>query len=103
MRIFKKFMSKNFLLTLISGIFSLCAALSGLGGEVGTVCSFICAFASPVIYVIAEGVIDAKALSLVSESVSDASEILSGLDKDKKENDGEDNNENIGKGDDIIA
>ena len=76
MNIIKKFLSRKFILTLISAVFSLTFALSGIGGDVGTVCSVVAAFSAPTIYVITEGKIDSKALLMLSESASKASEIV---------------------------
>lgn len=75
MNIIKKFLSRKFILTLISAAFSILFALGGIGGDVGTVCSVVAAFFAPIIYVITEGKIDSKALSMLSESARKASEI----------------------------
>ena len=76
MKIIKKFLSRKFILTLISSAFSVAFALSGLGGSVGTICSIVAAFFAPIIYVIPEGKIDSAALSMLSESAQKASEIV---------------------------
>jgi len=78
----KKFLSRKFILTLISSAFSIVFALSGVGGDVGSVCSIIALFSAPVIYVITEGKIDAKALSMLSESADKASDIMKNTDTD---------------------
>lgn len=76
MNIIKKFLSRKFILTLLSSVFSIAFALSGIGGDVGEVCSVIAAFSAPVIYVITEGKIDREALLMLSESVLKASEAV---------------------------
>ena len=93
MNIIKKFLSRKFMLALISSIFSMAFALCGVGGNIGTICSVVAAFCTPVIYVVTEGRIDSKALLVLSESAKKASEIL-----EKEETDFTD--ENIMKGDD---
>ena len=70
----KKFLSRKFLLTLASVIFSLVALFSGMLGDLGTALTVISAFAAPIAYVITEGRIDAKALSMLSEAAKEASE-----------------------------
>ena len=80
MSIIKKFLSRKFILTVLSSAFSIVFALSGALGETGTVFSVIAAFFAPVIYVVTEGRIDAKALSMISESVDKVSEIIENKD-----------------------
>lgn len=82
MNIIKKFLSRKFILTLLSSVFSTAFALSGIGGEVGTVCSVIAAFCTPIIYVVTEGKIDSAALSMLSESAQKASEIVKNKETD---------------------
>ena len=90
MGIIKKFLSRKFILTVISAIFSLVFALSGAGGEIGTLCSVVASFSAPVIYVITEGKIDAKALTMISESVDKVSEIIGNKEcENEAEGDGE--------------
>ena len=72
----KKFLSRKFLLTLLSSLFAACVALSGVSGEIGSICSLIAAFATPVCYVVTEGKIDAASLRMTSDSLKKASEIL---------------------------
>ena len=76
MKIIKKLLSRKFILTLISAVFSVVFAFSGVGGDVGAVCSVIAAFSAPIVYVVTEGKIDEKALSMISESADKVSEIL---------------------------
>jgi predicted PurR-regulated permease PerM len=82
LKIIKKFLSRKFILTLISSAFSVAFALSGLGGSVGTICSIVAAFSAPIIYVITEGKIDSAALSMLSESAQKASEIVKNKETD---------------------
>lgn len=76
MNIIKKFLSRKFILTLISSVFSIAFALSGVGGDMGTICSVVAAFCAPVVYVVTEGKIDREALLMLSESALKASEIV---------------------------
>ncbi len=89
MSIIKKFLSRKFILTVVSATFSIVFALSGAGGEIGSVCSVIAAFSAPVIYVVTEGRIDAKALSMISESADKVSKII----ENKDEHHGEEGDE----------
>lgn len=73
---FKRFLSRKFLLTVLACILSVVFALSGSAGDIGTLCSVIAAFITPITYIITEGKIDAKALEGISESAKAASEIL---------------------------
>lgn len=85
MNIIKKFLSRKFILTLISSVFSIAFALSGVGGNMGTICSIIAAFCAPVIYVVTEGKIDSAALSMLSESALKASEIMKSKDSENSQ------------------
>lgn len=76
MNVIKKLFSRKFILASLAVIFSMAFALSGVGGEIGTVCSMIAAFLSPMIYIIVEGRIDEKALKVISEAAKDISEEL---------------------------
>lgn len=89
MNIIKKFLSRKFILTVISVAFSLVFALSGVGGDIGAVCSVVAAFFAPIIYVITEGKIDSKALLMLSESACKASEIVKNKDSESSQ-EGED-------------
>lgn len=82
MKIIKKFLSRKFILTLLSSAFSVVFALSGIGGDIGTICSVVAAFCAPVIYVVTEGKIDSAALSMLSESAQKASEIVKNKDSE---------------------
>lgn len=79
----KKFLSRKFLLAFVSSVFAAVAALCGVAGEVGSICSLIAAFAVPICYVVTEGKIDAAALDMIAQSAKKASEILGSTDEDK--------------------
>ncbi len=72
----KKFLSRKFLLTFASLVISLAALFSGMLGDVGSALAVISAFVSPAIYVITEGKIDQKALSMISDAAKEASECV---------------------------
>ena len=48
---------------------SIAGALNGLGGDVGTVACIVGAIASPLVYVLTEGAIDAAAVDKTADSV----------------------------------
>ena len=73
----KKLLSRKFILALVAAVFSVILALSGAGGEIGTVCSVVAAFIAPITYVLTEGRLDAKALEMISESAKEASKAIS--------------------------
>ncbi|MDO4743165.1 MAG: hypothetical protein Q4B04_03915 [bacterium] len=72
----KKFLSRKFLLSLISMLVGIAGVLSDLGGRTGLIAGIILAVASPITYIITEGVLDAKAIQLSSQAVNEVSDIL---------------------------
>ena len=83
----EKFKSRKFILTLVAIILGVVAALAELGGEIGAICGVIAAIASPLVYIIVEGNIDAKTVTLGKEITSEVVEILKGS-NDTTENGG---------------
>lgn len=72
----EKFTSRKFILTVVTMILGVVTALAELGGEIGTACGIIAAIASPLVYIIVEGNIDAKAVGLVTEATKEIVEML---------------------------
>lgn len=65
----EKFKSRKFILAVAGMVLGVVTALTELGGTVGTVCGIIAAIASPMIYIIVEGNVDAKAVQLTKDAV----------------------------------
>lgn len=65
----EKFKSRKFILAVVTMILGVVAALTELGGTVGAVCGIIAAIASPILYIIVEGNVDAKAVQLTKDAV----------------------------------
>ena len=65
----EKFKSRKLWITLLSTIVSIAGALMALGGTAGTVCFIIGAVITPIIYVLTEGSIDKKAVTLTVEAI----------------------------------
>lgn len=72
----EKLKSRKFILAVVAMILGVVTALAELGGEVGTICGIIAAVVSPMVYIIVEGNIDAKAVGLVKEATGKVVEIL---------------------------
>lgn len=72
----EKFKSRKFILAIVAMILGVVTALSELGGEIGTACGIIAAVASPIVYIIVEGNVDAKAVGLVTGATETIVEIL---------------------------
>ena len=66
----EKFKSRKFILAVVTMVIGVVTALTELGGTVGTVCGIIAAIASPMLYIIVEGNVDAKAVQLTKDAVS---------------------------------
>lgn len=76
----KQFTSRKFLLSFFTIVVAITGALSGIGGNVGTVSCIIGAIASCLVYTITEGVIDAKSVIATTKEVK---ELVEELNKDK--------------------
>ena len=67
-----KFLSRKFILSALTMVITIAGALSGIGGNVGTISCIVGTIATCVVYNITEGVIDAKAIRKTSETIIDA-------------------------------
>lgn len=72
----EKLKSRKFILAVVAMIIGVVTALAELGGEVGAICGIIAAIASPMVYIIVEGNIDAIAVELATEATKEIVEIL---------------------------
>ena len=75
----EKLKSRKFWVSVITMVASVAGALNGLGGDVGTVACIVGAIASPLVYVLTEGVIDAMAVDKTAEAVKDIMEYIKQL------------------------
>lgn len=66
----KKFTSRKFALTVLAVVVAVGTGLIGLGGKVGVVAGIIVTGASTITYVITEGHIDAKAVNMAKDTIS---------------------------------
>lgn len=65
----EKFKSRKFILAVAGMVLGIVTALTEIGGTVGAVCGVIAAIASPMLYIIVEGNVDAKAVQLTKDAV----------------------------------
>jgi hypothetical protein len=65
----EKLKSRKFILAVVTMVIGIVTALTELGGTVGAVCGVIAAIASPMLYIIVEGNVDAKAVKLTKDAV----------------------------------
>lgn len=77
----EKLKSRKFILAVVTMLLGVVTALTELGGTFGTACGIIAAVLSPLVYIIVEGNIDAKAVNLVTEA---ATKIVETIKNDKK-------------------
>ena len=75
----EKLKSRKFWVSVITMVASIAGALNGLGGDVGTVACIVGAIASPLVYVLTEGVIDAMAVDKTATAVKDIMEYIKQL------------------------
>lgn len=75
----EKLKSRKFWVSIITMVASIAGALSGLGGDVGTVACIVGAIASPLVYVLTEGVIDAMAVDKTATAVKEIMEYIKEL------------------------
>lgn len=66
----KKLKSRKFILAVLSAVGGVAISLSQLGGKTAIICAVISAILPPVTYIITEGVIDARAVHLITEAVN---------------------------------
>jgi hypothetical protein len=64
-----KIKSRKLWVTILTMIVGIATSLMDLGGNIGAVCGIIVTCLAPVIYIITEGVIDAKAVQMTADSV----------------------------------
>lgn len=85
----EKFTSRKFIIAVLTMLLGVVTALTEIGGEIGTICGILAAILAPVVYIIVEGNIDAKAVELITE----ATESIVDYFKDEEETDTENNAE----------
>lgn len=64
----KNLLSRKFILAVLAAVSGITISLSQLGGKWAVICAAISAVIPAVTYIIAEGVIDAKAVDLTAEA-----------------------------------
>lgn len=69
-----KLKSRKFWLTLITTLSGIATALMNVNGEIGIIAGMIVAVLPTIVYVITEGRIDAKAVGMITEDISEVSE-----------------------------
>lgn len=69
-----KLKSRKFWLTLITTLSGIATALMSVNGEIGIIAGMIVAVLPTIVYVITEGRIDAKAVGMIAEDISEVSE-----------------------------
>lgn len=82
----EKLKSRKFILAVATMVVGIVAALTELGGTVGVVCGIIAAVASPMLYIIVEGNVDAKAVQLTKDAVQRVIELSRTNTKEGAEN-----------------
>jgi ADP-ribosylglycohydrolase len=75
----EKLKSRKFWVSIITMVASVAGALGGIGGDVGTVACIVGAIASPLVYVLTEGVIDAMAVDKTATAVKEIMEYINKL------------------------
>ena len=65
-----KFLSRKFILTLLSVVCGIAISLSQMGGKIALICSIISAVVPALTYIITEGIIDAKAVDVTKEAAN---------------------------------
>lgn len=66
-----KLKSRKFWLTLITTLSGIATALMNVNGEVGIIAGMVVAVLPTIVYVITEGKIDAKAVRMVAEDITE--------------------------------
>ena len=69
-----KLKSRKFWLTLITTLSGIATALMNVNGEIGIIAGMVVAVLPTIVYVITEGRIDAKAVGMITEDISEVSE-----------------------------
>ena len=87
----EKFMSRKFIIAVLTIVAGVATALTEVGGEIGAICGIVAAIIAAVAYIIVEGNIDAKAVQLIKEAAESIVDYVKG---DEEETDTENNAEN---------
>lgn len=66
-----KFLSRKFILTALTVLAGVATALVGVGGKVGVAAGVAAAVLPTIIYVVTEGKIDEKAVSMIQQDVQE--------------------------------
>ena len=82
-----KLKSRKFWLTLITTLSGIATALMSVDGEIGVVAGMIVAVLPTIVYVITEGRIDAKAVGMIAEDITEVTEGVEELKNMEKEKD----------------
>ena len=72
----KKLKSRKFILAVLSAIGGVAISLSQLGGKTAIICAVISAILPPVTYIITEGVIDARAVHIITEAIDNITDSI---------------------------
>lgn len=86
----EKFTSRKFIIAVLTMVAGIATALTEVGGEIGSICGILAAVIAPVVYIIVEGNVDAKAVQLITEATET---IVDYFDDDEEEIDTENNAE----------
>lgn len=76
-----KLKSRKFWLTLITTLSGIATALMNVNGEIGIIAGMIVAVLPTIVYVITEGKIDAKAVRMVAEDITEVTDKVEELKK----------------------
>ena len=71
-----KLKSRKFILAVLSAVSGVAISLSQLGGKAAIICAVISAILPPVTYIITEGVIDARAVHLITEAIDNITDSI---------------------------
>ena len=82
----EKLKSRKFILSVVTMLLGIVTALTEIGGTFGTACGIIAAVLSPMVYIIVEGNIDAKAVNLITEATTKIVETVKNEDKGVNDN-----------------
>lgn len=82
-----KLKSRKFWLTLITTLSGIATALMSVDGEVGVIAGMVVAVLPTIVYVITEGKIDAKAVGMIAEDITEVTEGVEELKNMEKEKD----------------
>lgn len=82
-----KLKSRKFWLTLITTLSGIATALMSVDGEIGVVAGMVVAVLPTIVYVITEGKIDAKAVGMIAEDITEVTEGVEELKNMEKEKD----------------